>query len=73
MSKDKVMDEIEMDRGVTLSEDDLFVTDKLIAKIERREKMKEILHDDTLSEMEKLKKLNLNSLSEVRRLKIQLK
>jgi len=45
MSKDKVMDEIEMDRGVTLSEDDLFVTDKLIAKIERREKMKEILHD----------------------------
>jgi len=35
--------------------------------------MKEILHDDNLSEREKLEKLNLKSLSEVRRLKHQLK
>jgi len=74
MSKrDLIKEEIDMDKGVTVNPEDFQVTDELIAKIERREKMKEILHDDKLSEMEKLKKLNLRSLSEVRRLKHQLK
>ena len=73
ISKEFVDNELSLDKGVTLSEDDLFVTDDLIKKIERREKLKEVIHDDSLTDMEKLKKLNLRSLSEVRRLRYQVK
>jgi len=72
------MDEIEMDRGVTIDPRDLEVTDELIEKIRSGEIRKEILLDDSLSDREKFDKLKkygvgLNSLSEVRRLKIQLR
>ena len=78
MKRDLVKEEIEMDEGVTLSEDDLFVTDELIRKIERREKLKEILLNENLSDKEKFDKLKktgfgLNSFSELRRLKHQVK
>jgi len=84
MSNDKLKDsdfvegDIEMDRGVTVSPEDWEVTDEVIEKIRRKEMMKEILHDEKLSEKEKFEALEkaglgIRSLSELRRLTVQLR
>lgn len=78
MKRDIVSEDIELDRGVTVDPKDWEVTDELIEKIRRREIMKDILQDDSLTEKEKFDKLKkygvgLNSLSELRRLTIQLR
>ena len=78
MSADIVADEIEMDRGVTVDPSDWEVTEEVITKIERRGRMKEILHDETLSQKEKFDAfekagLGIKSFSELRRLTVQLR